>query len=282
MSREYRIRSAFNSAQDEFARLGKRPVVFDVLGPDRTTSLLPDDLKMVLHVNPTSLQWSYQRTVTRTQTLGGWVEFHWGVNPTEVSFEALTGGFVRLYSGLSNITGPTPSNDLLPAEMRAVSVGGTRRETIAYDKFLDLLALFKYNGALYDTAGNIALQGMVSMAYDGGTWNGWFTTFRVEETAERPYQFSLSASFQVLSERHRLRTVAAAEAPIPRSAAGGPSDGAVAESPPPPPPPPDEAAWQAATDQEFFGAPLESIVGPPPRTVPRSPSSSAPSRPRGR
>lgn len=227
MPEQYVVKSAFNSPADEFNGSGKRPVVFDVYSPDRSHSLLPDDLKMVLHVNPSSMRWSYTNHIERVQTLGGFVETHWGQAPTEVAVEAVTGGFVRLYSGLSNITGPTPSSSsITPKNMQPVSVGGTRRDTIAYDKFLDLLALFHFNGAIYDTYGNIALQGQILMVYDGGSWWGWFSTFTVEETAERPYQFALTFNFVVERERHRLRGV-----PVPEPQA--PSEGGVPSRTPP-------------------------------------------------
>lgn len=204
---QYIVKSAFQSRLDDFDGSGKRPVVFDIIGPDRQTSLLPPDLKMVLHVNPSSMNFTYQKTISRQQTMAGFVEYHWGTNPTEIAFNMATGGFVRLYSGLSNITGTTPSNNKLPPGMQAVDVGGTRRETIAYDKYLDLLALFHNNGSIYDARGNIAFQGQILITYDAGSWWGWFTTFTVEETAEKPYQFSLTANFTVDRELHRTKSV---------------------------------------------------------------------------
>ena len=207
MPRRAVIRSAFESSEDEFLGIGKRPVVFDILAPDLRTSLL-GEFKLVLHVNPSTMSFSYSKVIERQQTLGGWVETHWGSAPTEVSFTASTGGFVRLFSGLSNITGPGPSNsDIVPTASQARDVGGTRRETIAYDKYLDLLALFKNNGSIYDAFGTIALQGQILMAFDGGSYWGWFSNFSVEETAEQPYQFTMNSSFIVEKERQVLRTI---------------------------------------------------------------------------
>lgn len=233
------FRSAYRGPGDALDGSGRRPVIFDVIGPDRETSLL-GDLKLVLHVNPNSMRWSYQRVIERTQTEGGWVEAHWGSAPTEVSFEAATGGFMRLYAGLVATTGPTASNDLLPASQRALDVGGTRRETIAYDKYLDLLALFRFNGSIYDSAGNIALQGQVRIIYDGGSWWGWFSTFEVEESSEKPYQFKLTAAFTVDRETHRVRG-GVPYTPAPQSTASRPPSGAGAapgtQAPAPIPPP---------------------------------------------
>ena len=207
MPDNYMIRSAFSSPADEFNGSGKRPVIFDIIGPDKKTSMLPDDLKMVLHVNPTSMQFTYQETIPRVNTMAGWVEFHWGAQPTAISFNSSTGGFVRLYSGLSNITGPVPSGGLVnPSSMRPADGSGTRRDTIAYDKYLDLLGMFKGNGAIYDVYGNIALQGQILMIYDGGSFWGYMEQFSVEESVEKPYSFELSVNFLIDREKHTIRT----------------------------------------------------------------------------
>lgn len=186
------IRSAYTSWQDEAAGTGKRPVVLDVLGPDYETSLLPDDLKMVLHVNPTSMQVQHNRQVERIQTRGGFVEQHWGDSTSEVTFDQATGGFMRLYAGLSNVTN--------------AAYGGTRRETIAYDKYLDMLALFHNNGSIYDSRGTIVLQGIIKLTFDGGVYLGWFSNMSVAESAEKPYQFTLSTTFTVHKERMTWRS----------------------------------------------------------------------------
>jgi len=188
------FKSAFVNADDEFTGLGVRPVVFDILGPDLATSILPPDLRMVLHVNPTSMSPSYSKQTERIQTKGGFVEQHWGEAARSLSFNMATGGFKRLYSGLSNVTGGGFDTD------------GTRRETIAYDKFLDLLALFHNNGSIYDSTGQIAFQGIIQVTFDGGIYLGWFTTFGITEAAEKPYQFDLNAEFTIAHEVLRLRT----------------------------------------------------------------------------
>jgi hypothetical protein len=189
------FRSAFQSPADEFnTSLGVRPVVFDILAPDFETSVLPESLRLVLHVNPRSMAMSYTKVIERIQTKGGYVEQHWGEGARSISFDMATGGFKRLYSGLSNITGG------------GHDAGGTRRETIAYDKFLDVLALFHNNGAIYDTTGQIAFQGIIKISFDGGIYFGWFDNFSVNEDASTPYMFNLSAQFTVSHEILRLRS----------------------------------------------------------------------------
>ena len=185
------IPSSFETFQDAQSGQGKRPVIFDILAPDRETSLLPDEIKLVLHVNPTSMKLNYQKLTSRIQTRGGFVEQHWGDAVEDINFEMATGGFVRLYSGLSNTTGGTQG----------------RRETIAYDRFLDLLALFHGNGAIYDANGAIALQGFIKVTFDGGVFIGWFDSdFSISETADKAYQFTLTSRFLIDREEIQLRS----------------------------------------------------------------------------
>ena len=198
------FKSAFQSPADEFDQnKGIKPVVFDILAPDYETSLLPDNLKMVLHVNPSSMALSYSKVISRIQTKGGFVEQHWGEGARSINFSMATGGFKRLYSGLSNITGG------------GIETGGTRRETIAYDKYLDILALFHNNGAVYDQSGQIAFQGILKVTFDGGIYYGWFASFSVTESAEKPFLFELTAEFTISHEVMRLRSMPWQPDPIP-------------------------------------------------------------------
>lgn len=185
----------FSSHEDETG--GKRPVVFDILGPDWETSLLPEGLKMVLHVNPTTMSVKYDRHVERIQTRGGYVEQHWGDKTQTIDFSMSTGGFMRLYTGLTSATG--------------TKYGGTRRQAIAYDKYLDMLALFHNNGSVFDANGKIVFQGIIKITFDGGVFYGWFTTFSVTESADKPYTFELSATFEVQKEVQVWRTTASVE-----------------------------------------------------------------------
>jgi len=188
------FRGAFPAgALDEFSGRGVRPVVFDIIAPDGETSILPNEIKMVLHVNPSSMSIKYEKVIERTQTKTGFVEQHFGDGAQGIDFDMATGGFMRLYTGLSSNTSPTLT-------------GGTRRETLAYDSYLNILALFHNNGSVYDIAGQVALQGKIKITFDGGVFFGWFTTFSVTESADKPYQFALSASFEVEQEIQTWRT----------------------------------------------------------------------------
>lgn len=211
------VPSAYRDRLDGELGLGKRPVVFDLLAADRETSILPPELLLVLHVNPTSMKFSYQKNIVRIQTRGGWVEQHWGDSVESIAFDFATGGFVRLTSGLSNKTGTA----LLDEEQARKG----RRETIAYDKYLDLLGLFKNNGAVYDANGNIVSQGVVKITFDGGIYKGWFENFSVTDDVQKPYQFAMTSNFTVDEEVMVFRSTLArdtdrlaGEGPLPQFA----------------------------------------------------------------
>lgn len=188
------FRKAFHDKSGAKNEKGQIPFVFDIIAPDGVTSILPNNMKMVLDHNPESVDFSYEQTIERIQTKGGHVEQHWGEGLRSISFSMTTGGFKRLYSGLSNITGG------------GIDVGGTRRESINYDKYLDMLALFHNNGQIYDSNGQIVFSGKIKVTYDGGIYLGWFGDFEVTESAEKPYQFDLSTSFTVEEEVLRFRS----------------------------------------------------------------------------
>ena len=88
-------------------------------------------------------------------------------------------------------------------ENGGANIGGTRRDTITYDKYLDVLAMFHNNGSIYDSIGQIVLQGKIKMTFDGGTWFGWFqsfllrTTLRVLTNSRLIWRCKWSESFMV-------------------------------------------------------------------------------------
>ena len=225
------IRSPIANKDIANSKLGIRPFVFDIVAPDGVTSLLPDDVKMTLHTNPKNISFSYEKKTEISPTLSGWVEYYWGDNPTTISLDTASGAFIRPYTGLSAVTGPVsiPPNDTIrsttfteviggdgvgpPQEFpqpRASSIGssigGTRRDTITYDKYLDLLALFHNNGSVYDQTGRVLVQGKIKMIFDGGVWFGWFQSFSVTDDATSPYNFNVSLAMQIEREYHGVRT----------------------------------------------------------------------------
>ena len=182
-------------ADEESAGTGKRPVIFDIVGPDLTTSILPEGLKLVLHVNPTSMSIKYSTVIERIQTKGGFVEQHFGDGSHQISFEMATGGFMRIFTGAVYSTSP-------------IETDGSRRETLAYDSYLDILAMFHNNGSVYDENNQVAIQGAIKVTFDGGVYVGWFNDFSVTEGADTPYSFQMTASFEIDHEIQNWKSMA--------------------------------------------------------------------------
>lgn len=194
------LRGAFSGPNEELSGSGKRPVVFDILGPDYKTSMLKN-YKMVLHVNPSSMSISYSKVIDRQQTIGGFVEAHFGDGAQTISFDMATGGFVRVYTGVTGTSGRGAST-------------GYRRQTLAYDSYLNILKLYQNNGAIVDTKGNIVYHGICQIYFDGFYYLGTFNSFSVTDAAEQPYQFQLNAEFTVHQEKMGLRSVSLASSNI--------------------------------------------------------------------
>jgi hypothetical protein len=70
-----------------------------------------------------------------------------------------------------------------------------------------MLALFHNNGAIYDSFGNIVIQGYIKMTFDGAVHVGWFDSgFSVTEDANTPFMFRMSGKFIIDQEIMRWRS----------------------------------------------------------------------------
>src|SRR6478609_107134 len=171
------------------SRQGAIPMAFQVTSPfNQNTLLMPHAL--VMHVNPASLQENSNQKVERIQTMGGFVEQHWGTDLAELSADGTTGAFMNIYTGLTS---------------------ALRQKTIAWDRYRDLHDLYRNNGSVYDPYGNIVLQGHILLMYDRGNYLGTFRSFEVEETDDSPFAFHISWNFKVertllsISPQYNLR-----------------------------------------------------------------------------
>lgn len=156
-------------------RRGGIPMAFQITSPfNRRKALLPHAL--VLHVNPSSLQETWEKKIDRERTRGGFVEWHWPDNLTELSADGTTGAFINLQTGLSSVL---------------------RNKTIAWDRFQSLMDLFYHNGSVYDPFGAVVLQGQVMLMFDRGVYLGTFSSFKHDEVDDSPFMFRLSWTFKV-------------------------------------------------------------------------------------
>jgi hypothetical protein len=171
-----------NGIQSPDQRKNTFPMVFQIVSPDGRTLLLPD--VFYLHISPSSFSISYADEIQRSQTLGGWVEWHWGQSLADISISGASGVFLNVDTGL------------------AVK---TRSNTITYQKMRQLEDLYRNNGSVYDSRGRIAYQGKIRMIFGGGIYDGYFESFSLKEGADGPFQFTFDAAFKVEKE---VRTVA--------------------------------------------------------------------------
>lgn len=203
------IRGAFEGPRNNYT--GERPFVFDIISPDGVTSVLPEDLRLVLYAPPQSVSFNYAKLIVPINTEGGVVEQHFGEGLKTISFTSVTGGFVRLYTGVSHITGG------------GTDTGGNRRETLAHEMFLDLLALFYNNGKVYDVSGKVVFNGKVKLTFDEGIYFGWLTDFTIAESVQKPFMFDLSFGFTAEEEILNLRTLPSYEPANVRTSASAPA-----------------------------------------------------------
>ncbi len=155
---------------------GGVPLAWQVVSPyDCTKALLPHAL--ISHINPSSLSETFSKKREVIQTRGGFVEQHWGDDLTDISAEQSTGAFVNIATGLAAVT---------------------HQKTIAWDRYQDLVDLYRNNGAIYHPlSGEVLLQGWVLLMYDRGMYLGTFRNFSVTMTDTSPFAFNLSWSFKV-------------------------------------------------------------------------------------
>lgn len=162
-------------------------MIFELVNVDHSDSVVPQGNPifpyMVLHINPESLEEQYQKLITRTVTRGGFVEQHWGEELDSLSCTASTGAFVSTRTGVSVLN---------------------RKASIAYRKYLELVALYRNGGSVYDQRGNIVFHGGINLHFDSNIYSGYFENLTVGEKGDSPFVFSVDFAFKVKTS---IRTV---------------------------------------------------------------------------
>lgn len=162
-------------------------VIFELVDLKGSTNTIPQSQPifpyMVLHVNPESLEENYSKIINRQATRGGFLEQHWGEELTELTCSLSTGSFITMKSGLSVLN---------------------RKASIAYRKYLELVALYHNNGLVYDQRGNVIYDGSINMHFDSNIYNGYFENLTVSETADKAFTFNVNFTFKV---KFQYRTV---------------------------------------------------------------------------
>jgi hypothetical protein len=171
--------SAYSGPNDSSAV----PLLFQVISPDKETKLLPHAL--YLHVNPESLDFSYTKNIARTETMGGFLEQHFGEELTSISATQSTGTFINTNTGTALMN---------------------RQETPAWRKMEQLIGIFKSNGSVYDDNGQVKFRGRIRLMFAGGVYDGFFNSMEISENAENPFVLELSWDFTAEKEKYNVLT----------------------------------------------------------------------------
>ena len=158
------------------------PIVFGLMNP---LGDIISDFMLTCQVNPSSFDERMTKKIERIQTKGGWVEQHWGEEMDEISASQSTGAFINVQSGLTG-------------------EAYYQRNTIAFDKFKDLLELYRNNGNVYDSTGDTIFQGSVVINYATAEriekhYIGRFNNFTYNITVDKPWLYELTWTFKVHS-----------------------------------------------------------------------------------
>jgi len=172
---------------------GGKPILFTVAQFGGTDPMY--DVALALYVNPSELSETYTKSKNVVMTYGGFVEWVWPDEISSVSASGSTGGFI------------SPSQGYTAASSKQVGAFGAltgRRGTLAYERFTDLLELFRSNGMVYDSDGTPVVRSTVLMIWDKGVYNGHFSTFSINEDDVNPFTLNLSWEFKIESVVYKI------------------------------------------------------------------------------
>lgn len=136
---------------------------------------------MYVLVNPSNFSLRASHNIHRYATRGAWVEESYGLNMDEISAKGTTAGFISKAGIVSTRCAP----------------GKGITNTEAYMAYEALVAIYRNNGEAHFTDGQIVRLGKVWMLYDDGIYQGYFTTFSTQESAEKPFLFTFDFTFKV-------------------------------------------------------------------------------------
>lgn len=148
-----------------------------------TTGALVYIPQITMYVAPSSLSFQYKKIIHREKTRGGWLEQHWGEDLDVVSATSSTGTFQILGTGLTTVQ---------------------RYTSLAKINFQEVFYMFKNNGCVYDSNGNIIAQGDVYINYDNFQMFGQFENFSWTEDASLPYKWNFTFTFQVTKSTRNI------------------------------------------------------------------------------
>lgn len=128
-----------------------------------------------LDVNPETKSENRKHIITRTQTLGGWVEEFWGMELPVITCSGNSGAFLHPDYGITTIN---------------------RRGSRSFQVFLALIRIMQENALVYNQFGQVIAKGKIRLVYDNKQYTGHFESFDFEENAENPFSINYNFTFK--------------------------------------------------------------------------------------
>lgn len=174
-----------------------------------------------------SFKVSMKEKITRTKTMGGWVEEHWPGDLDTISVDASTGAFVIIDDPNTRSIAekiPPPSRPIGPltredtqkqeilaaraSELTPSTTFSTLGLAIQDEVFMRRLSesalnmealnsLYKNNGATFEFDGQIADLRDIEMLYMGDIYVGYFTDFNFTHSEASPNLYTYQFTFRV-------------------------------------------------------------------------------------
>jgi len=154
---------------------------------------------LVFMVPPKNMTIRWQKSIVTEETLGAFVEYHWGENVPIINASGTTMGFMS-YDKRDFVFLPGNDREFSPYTRAVLLNPDQRRVSLAYENFQDILRFYSNNGITLHRGG--PLNGLVKevqdivMDFDNGKYIGRFETFTFEENANNPHMFTYNFVFR--------------------------------------------------------------------------------------
>lgn len=139
---------------------------------------------LLMYINPTSFDISYDHVTTESKTREGHIVEHWGLEQHSIDCSGKVGAF---YADKGNGRGGLTN--------------ANKRESAAYQSFMNLFMIYRQNGYIYNTQDRISTVGSVRILYDNKMYVGSFDEFSISESEDQPFTLEYDFTFTVRYER---------------------------------------------------------------------------------
>lgn len=171
---------------------------------------------LVLLINPATMNANLAKIVSRTQTMSGWVEDHWGEELDTVTFSGSSASFLwggprpdfaqgplsdspqeirDTFNNYMNIPDLGSADPVGPGDHSGLTVK-RRRDTLSYDEFRKITHLMNAQAAKFDIRGLVKERFFIELGYDYAMYRGYFESIDITEIADTPFKFNYIMTFK--------------------------------------------------------------------------------------